>query len=97
MPITTTFLGELRQLVSLHGYWMVGLIVGLESLGLPLPGETILVLAAIYAATEPSFNILDGNCRRRIWRDHRRQHRLLARIKIRLRTSAAIRRAYWHV
>jgi membrane protein DedA with SNARE-associated domain len=57
MPITTTFLGELQQLVSLHGYWMVGLIVGLESLGLPLPGETILVLAAIYAATEPSFNI----------------------------------------
>src|SRR5258708_14622500 len=26
-------------------------------MGLPLPGETILVLAAIYAATEPSFNI----------------------------------------
>jgi len=57
MPVTTTFLGELQQLVSLHGYWLVGLIVGLESLGLPLPGETILVLAAIYAATEPSFNI----------------------------------------
>src|SRR5262249_25091945 len=35
----------------------IGLIVGLESLGLPLPGETMLVLAAIYAATEPSFNI----------------------------------------
>jgi len=31
--------------------------VGLESLGLPLPGETILVLAAIYAATGSSFNI----------------------------------------
>jgi len=57
MPATTTFLGELQQLVTLHGYWVVGLIVGLESLGLPLPGETILVLAAIYAATEPSFNI----------------------------------------
>ena len=57
MPATTTFLGELQQLVSLHGYWVVGLMVGLESLGLPLPGETILVLAAIYAATEPSFNI----------------------------------------
>src|SRR5215472_17935421 len=53
MPVTTTFLGELQQLVTLHGYWVVGLIVGLESLGLPLPGETILVLAAIYAATEP--------------------------------------------
>src|SRR5262249_39864617 len=43
MPVTTTFLGELQQLVTLHGYWVVGLIVGLESLGLPLPGETILV------------------------------------------------------
>jgi len=41
----------------MHGYWMVALIVGLESVGLPLPGETILVLAAIYAATEPSFNV----------------------------------------
>jgi membrane protein DedA with SNARE-associated domain len=57
MSVTTTFLGGLQQLVSLHGYWVIGLIVGLESLGLPLPGETILVLAAIYAATEPSFNI----------------------------------------
>jgi membrane protein DedA with SNARE-associated domain len=37
------------QIVSLHGYWVIGLIVGLESLGLPLPGEAILVLAAIYA------------------------------------------------
>jgi membrane protein DedA with SNARE-associated domain len=49
--------GELQQLVSAHGYWVVALIVGLESMGLPLPGETILVLAAIYAATEPSFNV----------------------------------------
>jgi membrane protein DedA with SNARE-associated domain len=48
---------ELQQLVSMHGYWVVALIVGLESVGLPLPGETALVLAAIYAASEPSFNI----------------------------------------
>ena len=48
---------ELQQLVSMHGYWVVALIVGLESVGLPLPGETILVLAAIYAGTEPSFNL----------------------------------------
>src|SRR5215469_9786614 len=48
---------ELQQLVSMHGYWAVALIVGLESVGLPLPGETALVLAAIYAASEPSFNI----------------------------------------
>jgi len=48
---------ELQQLVNVHGYWVVALIVGLESIGLPLPGETILVVAAIYAASEPSFNI----------------------------------------
>jgi len=53
--VSSVLLGELQQLVSAHGYWAVALIVGLESMGLPLPGETILVLAAIYAATEPSF------------------------------------------
>ena len=55
--MSSVLLGELQQLVSAHGYWAVALIVGLESMGLPLPGETILVLAAIYAATEPSFNV----------------------------------------
>ena len=48
---------QLQQLVASHGYWAVALIVGLESTGIPFPGETILVLAAIYAAAEPTFNI----------------------------------------
>ena len=43
----------LRHLLSPHGYWAVALIVGLESMGIPLPDETILVLAAIYAASDP--------------------------------------------
>ena len=47
----------LQNLVSAHGYWVIALIVGLESMGIPLPGETILVLAAIYAAADPTFNI----------------------------------------
>jgi membrane protein DedA with SNARE-associated domain len=55
--VSSVLFAELQQLVSAHGYWVVALIVGLESMGLPLPGETILVLAAIYAATEPSFNV----------------------------------------
>ena len=55
--MSSVLLAELQQHVSAHGYWVVALIVGLESMGLPLPGETILVLAAIYAATEPSFNV----------------------------------------
>ena len=55
--MSSVLLAQLQQLLIAHGYWVVGLIVGLESMGLPLPGETILVLAAIYAATEPSFNV----------------------------------------
>ena len=55
--MSSVLLGELQQLVNAHGYWVVALVVGLESMGLPLPGETILVLAAIYAATEPNFNV----------------------------------------
>ncbi len=47
----------LQNLVATHGYWLVALIVGLESMGIPLPGETILVLAAIYAAADPTLNI----------------------------------------
>jgi hypothetical protein len=53
--------GILRQsgahFISTHGYWAVALVVGLESIGLPLPGETALVLATIYAATDPNVNV----------------------------------------
>ena len=38
-----------NHLVSTYGYWAVLLFVMLESLGIPLPGETILIAAAIYA------------------------------------------------
>jgi membrane protein DedA with SNARE-associated domain len=48
---------HLQQLVAGHGYWAIAVIVGLESMGIPLPGETILVLAAIYAAADPALNI----------------------------------------
>ena len=47
----------LHEFVSANGYWAIALIVGLESMGIPLPGETILVLAAIYAAADPTLNI----------------------------------------
>jgi len=44
--------------VSAHGSWAVGLLVGLESLGLPLPGETALVAAAIYAGSTGQLSIV---------------------------------------
>jgi membrane protein DedA with SNARE-associated domain len=39
----------MNHLVMTYGYWAVALLVGAESLGVPLPGETILIVAAIYA------------------------------------------------
>ena len=35
-----------------YGYVAVLAIVGLESLGIPLPGETTLIAAALYAGAE---------------------------------------------
>jgi membrane protein DedA with SNARE-associated domain/membrane-associated phospholipid phosphatase len=44
-------LTTLTSLVSIYGYWMVFGLIVLESLGLPLPGETMLIVAGAYAAT----------------------------------------------
>jgi len=38
------------HLLATYGYVAIALIIGLESLGLPLPGESTLVLAALYAS-----------------------------------------------
>ena len=48
---------ELGHLISTYGYWSVGAIICLESLGLPLPGETMLIAAAIVAGTTHQLNI----------------------------------------
>ena len=40
---------QIVHLVSTYGYWAIFLVVALESAGIPLPGETVLVGAAIYA------------------------------------------------
>jgi membrane protein DedA with SNARE-associated domain len=42
---------QLHALFASYGVWTVAFIVGLESLGVPLPGETVLILASLYAAT----------------------------------------------
>jgi membrane protein DedA with SNARE-associated domain len=47
----------LDNLVATYGYVAVALGVGLESMGLPIPGETILVVASVYAATHAGLNI----------------------------------------
>jgi membrane protein DedA with SNARE-associated domain len=37
------------HLIVTYGYFAVAFLVGIESFGIPLPGETILVAAALYA------------------------------------------------
>jgi membrane protein DedA with SNARE-associated domain len=48
---------QLIHFISVYGYGVIGLIIGLESLGLPLPGETILITAAIYAGRNHDLNV----------------------------------------
>ena len=40
-----------QHLIGHYGYGAIFVIVMLESAGVPMPGETILVTAAVYAAT----------------------------------------------
>jgi membrane protein DedA with SNARE-associated domain len=50
-------MGDVTSLISHYGYAAVAVVVGLESMGLPLPGETTLVLSAVYAASHSDLNI----------------------------------------
>ena len=43
------FAVNVDHLITTYGYWAVFALVGLESLGIPLPGETILIAAGTYA------------------------------------------------
>jgi membrane protein DedA with SNARE-associated domain len=45
------------QLIAAYGYWAVLAVVGVESLGIPLPGETTLIAAALYAATSHRLSV----------------------------------------
>src|SRR6266853_2280595 len=40
---------DLTHLLTTYGYWAVLLFVAIESIGIPFPGETMLLVAAIYA------------------------------------------------
>jgi len=42
---------NISQLLASYGYWAVLIFVAIESTGIPFPGETMLLAAAIYAGT----------------------------------------------
>jgi membrane protein DedA with SNARE-associated domain len=43
-------LSNIPELISIYGCWAVAVIVTLESMGIPLPGETMVIAISIYAA-----------------------------------------------
>lgn len=47
----------LHGIVQGHGTWFVAVIIFFESMGVPLPGESLLVAAALYAATHGGLQI----------------------------------------
>lgn len=49
--LTLTAVTAITQPIQTYGYWAVFLAVGLESLGVPIPGETTLIAAALYAGS----------------------------------------------
>ncbi len=48
----------MKELIHQYGAWVVFALVFLESIGLPLPGEAILVSAAIFAGTTQELGIV---------------------------------------
>jgi membrane protein DedA with SNARE-associated domain len=49
--------GGLTSLLAKYGYWAIAGVVGLESMGIPLPGEATLIAAGIYAGSTRTLNI----------------------------------------
>jgi membrane protein DedA with SNARE-associated domain len=46
------------HLIEAYGLVAVAIVIGLESMGLPFPGETVLILAAIFAGTQHHLNVV---------------------------------------
>jgi membrane protein DedA with SNARE-associated domain len=48
----------IHHLVASYGYAGLAFIIGLESMGVPLPGETALIFAAIYAGATHQLDVV---------------------------------------
>lgn len=48
---------DLDHLLAIYGYWAVLVFVAIESLGIPFPGETMLLAASIYAGSTHHLDI----------------------------------------
>ena len=50
-------LTDLQNFLATYGYWAVFFFVAIESIGIPFPGETMLLVAAIDAGTTHQLSI----------------------------------------
>lgn len=66
----------LETIPALSVYLIVGAVIMVESLGIPLPGEVVLVSAAVISISHPNVNPLWVGIVASSRRHHRRQHRL---------------------
>jgi membrane protein DedA with SNARE-associated domain len=58
LPVASSILvTDFTSLISAYGVWLIGGMIALESAGIPVPGETVLVAASIYAGTTHDLNI----------------------------------------
>lgn len=55
--MTQSILDFLRHAVAQYGYWAVGAALLLENAGIPVPGETILLLASFMAYSEHDLSL----------------------------------------
>jgi membrane-associated protein len=55
--MTESILDFLRNAVVQYGYWAVGVALLLENAGIPVPGETILLLASFLAYSEHDLSL----------------------------------------
>jgi len=55
--MTQSILDLLRNAVVQYGYWAVGVALLLENAGIPVPGETILLLASFMAYSEQDLKL----------------------------------------
>jgi membrane protein DedA with SNARE-associated domain len=55
MPFLTE--AQVTELLQQYGYGLLGLVVCLEAVGLPLPGESLVIAAALYAGATHQLEI----------------------------------------
>lgn len=51
------FGGDVQDLLSTYGYWLVAAVICLESMGVPLPGESMVLAAAALAGSGGGLDI----------------------------------------